>query len=130
MTVSDKIKILDRKIMQNETQYDLDRRAAKIPALFSNNLAKYEHLTSEDLGLKPSTAEQAKFEYSPLGKIFNKGLKKDDQKEGLFKRLKILKARLKAKIKKNQNQLKTKNSQKYLKMNQPWLIKSLKKLSC
>ena len=130
MTVSDKIKILDRKIMQNETQYDLDRRAAKIPALFSNNLAKYEHLTSEDLGLKPSTAEQAKFEYSPLGKIFNKGLKKDDQKEGLFKRLKILKAKLKAKIKKNQNQLKTKNSQKYLKMNQPWLIKSLKKLSC
>ena len=130
MTVSDKIKILDRKIMQNETQYDLDRRAAKISALFSNNLAKYEHLTSEDLGLKPSTAEQAKFEYSPLGKIFNKGLKKDDQKEGLFKRLKILKARLKAKIKKNQNQLKTKNSQKYLKMNQPWLIKSLKKLSC
>ena len=130
MTVSDKIKILDRKIMQNETQYDLDRRAAKIPALFSNNLAKYEHLTSEDLGLKPSTAEQAKFEYSPLGKIFNKGLKKDDQKEGLFRRLKILKARLKAKIKKNQNQLKTKNSQKYLKMNQPWLIKSLKKLSC
>ena len=130
MTVSDKIKILNRKIMQNETQYDLDRRAAKISALFSNNLAKYEHLTSEDLGLKPSTAEQAKFEYSPLGKIFNKGLKKDDQKEGLFKRLKILKARLKAKIKKNQNQLKTKNSQKYLKMNQPWLIKSLKKLSC
>ena len=130
MTVSDKIKILNRKIMQNETQYDLDRRAAKISALFSNNLAKYELLTSEDLGLKPSTAEQAKFEYSPLGKIFNKGLKKDDQKEGLFKRLKILKARLKAKIKKNQNQLKTKNSQKYLKMNQPWLIKSLKKLSC
>ena len=130
MTVSDKIKILNRKIMQNETLYDLDRRAAKISALFSNNLAKYEHLTSEDLGLKPSTAEQAKFEYSPLGKIFNKGLKKDDQKEGLFKRLKILKARLKAKIKKNQNQLKTKNSQKYLKMNQPWLIKSLKKLSC
>ena len=28
----------------------------------------------EDLGLKPSTVEQAKFEYSPLSKIFNKGL--------------------------------------------------------
>ena len=40
------------------------------------------------MGLKPSTIEQAKFEYSPLGKIFNKGLDKDDQKEGLFKRLK------------------------------------------
>ena len=45
-------------------------------------------MTGEDLGLKPSTVEQAKFEYSPLGKIFNKGLDKDDKKEGLFKRLK------------------------------------------
>ena len=49
---------------------------------------KYEYLTGEDLGLKPSTVEQTKFEYSPLGKIFTKGLDKDDQKEGLFKRLK------------------------------------------
>ena len=45
-------------------------------------------LTGEDLGYKPSVIEQAKFEYSPLGKIFNKGLNKDDQKEELFKRLK------------------------------------------
>ena len=74
--------------MQNEAQYHLDRKAAKISALSSNNLDKYEYLTGEDLGLKPSTVEQAKFEYSPLGKIFNKGLDKDDQKEGLFKRLK------------------------------------------
>ena len=49
---------------------------------------KYEYLTGEDLGLKPSTVEQAKFEYSSLGKIFNKGLDKNDQKGGLFKRLK------------------------------------------
>ena len=88
MTITDQIKILNRKIMQNEAQYDLDRKAAKISALSSNNLDKYEYLTGEDLGLKPSTVEQAKFEYSPLGKIFNKGLDKDDQKEGLFKRLK------------------------------------------
>ena len=75
--------------MQNEAQYDLDRRAAKISALFSNNLVKYEHLTGENLGLKASTVEQTKFEYSPLGKIFNKGLDKDeDKKEGLLKRLK------------------------------------------
>ena len=40
------------------------------------------------MGLKPSTVEQTKFEYSPLGKVFNKGLDKDGQKEGLFKRLK------------------------------------------
>ena len=74
--------------MQNEAQYDLDRKAAKISALSSNNLDKYEYLTGEDLGLKPSTVEQAKFEYSPLGKISNKDLDKGDQKEGLFKRLK------------------------------------------
>ena len=77
--------------MQNEAQHDLDRKAAKISALSSNNLDKYEYLTGEDLGLKPSTVEQAKFEYSPLGKIFNKGLDKDDQKEGLFKRLENIK---------------------------------------
>ena len=88
MTITDQIKILDRKIVQNEAQYDLDRKAAKISALSSNNLDKYEYLTGEDLGLKPSTVEQAKFEYSPLGKTFNKGLDKDDQKEGLFKILK------------------------------------------
>ena len=54
----------------------------------SKNLGKYEYLTDEDLGLKPTTVEQAKFQYSPLGKIFNKGLKEEDKKEGLLKRLK------------------------------------------
>ena len=88
MTVTDQIKILNRKIKQNEAQYDLDRKAAKISALSSNNLDKYEYLTGEDLDLKPSTVEQAKFEYSPLGKIFNEGLSEDDKKEGLLKRLK------------------------------------------
>ena len=62
--------------MQNEAQYDLDIKAAIISAFFSNNLDKYEYLTGDDLGLKPSTVEQAKFEYSPLGKRFNKGLDK------------------------------------------------------
>ena len=76
--------------MQNEAQYDLDRKAAKISALSSNNLDKYEYLTSEDLGLKPSNIEQTKFEYSPMGKNFNKELSKDDKK-GLFKRLENIK---------------------------------------
>ena len=88
MTITDQTEVLNRRIMLNEAQYDLDRKAAKISALSSNNLDKYEYLTGKDLGLKPSTVEQAKFEYSPLGKIFNKGLDKDDQKEGLLKRLK------------------------------------------
>ena len=50
-------------IMQNEAQYYLDIKAAKISAFSSNNLDKYEYLTGEDLRLKPSTVEQAKFEY-------------------------------------------------------------------
>ena len=41
--------------MQNEAQYDLDRKATKIYELSSNNLDKYELLTGEYLGLKPST---------------------------------------------------------------------------
>ena len=93
MTVTDQIKILNRKIKQNESQYDLDREAAKISALSSNNLDKYELLTGEDLDLKPSTVEQAKFEYSSLIKIFNKGLSEEDTKEGLFKRLENIKGK-------------------------------------
>ena len=76
--------------MQNEAQYHLDRKAAKISALSSNDLDKYEYLSGEDLGLKPNTMEQAKFEYSPLGKIFNKRLSEDDKKERLFMRLKSI----------------------------------------
>ena len=107
MTVTDQIKILDRKIKQNESQYDLDREAAKISALSSNNLDKYELLTGEDLGLKPSTVEQAKFEYSLLGKVFNQGLSEEDKKEGILKRLKNIEDKneklLKVKNKANEN---------------------------
>ena len=106
MTITDQIKILDKKIMQNEAQYDLDRKAAKISALSSNDLNKYEYLTGEDLGLKPSTVEQAKFEYSPLGKIFNKGMDKDDKTEGLFKRLKNIESKIKSKNKKESEPIK------------------------
>ena len=88
MTITDQIKILNKRNLQNEAQYDLDRKAAKISALSSKNLDKYEYLTGEDLGLKPNTIEQARFEYPSLGKIFNEGLSEDDQKEGLFKSLK------------------------------------------
>ena len=83
--------MLDIKIMQNEAKYDLDRKAAKISALFSNNLDKYEYLIGKDLGLKPSNIEQAKFEFYPLGEIANKGLSKDDRKERIFKRLENIK---------------------------------------
>ena len=83
MTVTDQIKILDKKIKQNEPQYDVDREAAKRSALSCKDLDKYEYLTGEDLDYKPNTVEQAKFDYSPLSKFFNKGLREEDKKEGL-----------------------------------------------
>ena len=101
MTITDQIKILNKTIW---AQYDLDGKAAKISALSSNNLDKYEYLTGEDLGLKPNNIEQARFEYSPLGKIYNKGLDKDDQKEVLFKRLKILEMHKKNLIRDDNNE--------------------------
>ena len=104
MTATDQIKILNRKIKQNEVQYDLDREAAKISALSSNNLDKYEYLTGDDLDIKPSTTEQAKFEYSPLGKIFNKRLSEDDKKERLFKRLKNIKDKKQLQVIKDQEE--------------------------
>ena len=67
--------------------------------LSSDNLDQYEYLTGEDLGLKPNTIEQAKFEYSPLGNIFNKGLSEEDKKEGLLKILKNIEDKNKVKNK-------------------------------
>ena len=60
----------------------------------SNNLDKYKYLTGKDLGLKPNTIELARFEYSSLGRTFNKGLDKDDKKEEFSKRLKMHKKTL------------------------------------
>ena len=48
--------------------------------MYSNNFDKYEYLTGEDLGLKPSIVEEAKFKYSLLGNVCNKGLDKSDIK--------------------------------------------------
>ena len=88
MTVKDQLKILDNKIRQNKTDYDLYRKNAKISALSSGKLDKYENLTDEDLGYRPDPAQKAKFEYSPLGQVFNKGLTTGERSEGLLKRLK------------------------------------------
>ena len=105
MTVTDQIKIINRKIKKNESQYDLDRKAA---ALSSNNLDRYEYLTGEDLGIKTSTIEKTKFEYSPQGKIFDKGLSEDDKKEGVLKKLINIED-------KNEQLLKTKKKTKNIK---------------
>ena len=61
MSLTDQIKFINRKIKQNESQYDLERKAAEVSALSSKNLDKYKLFTGENLGLKPSTVAQAKF---------------------------------------------------------------------
>ena len=61
---------------------------AEISAYSSGDLPKYEYLTKKDLGYKLDAFEQAKFEYSPLGKVFTDGLDKSDKNQGLLKRLK------------------------------------------
>ena len=66
---------------------------AEISAYSSGNLSKYEYLTNKDLGYKPDAFEKAKFEYSPLGKVFTDGLNKSDKREGLLKRLKNIENR-------------------------------------
>ena len=102
--------------MQNEAQYDLDRKATKISALPSNNLDKYEYLRGEDLGPKPSTIEQTKFEYSPLGRAFTTELKKEeDKKERLFKRLKNIENKIKGENKKESEPIKNEEQLEVLK---------------
>ena len=93
MTPIDQLKTIDSSIKANQAQYELGRLASKISALPSEDLRKYEYLTGEDFGYRPSVVEQAKFDYSSLGRVFNKGLDKDDQKEIFFKRLENIKGK-------------------------------------
>ena len=77
MTIEDQIK--DEKL-----QYDINREAAKISALSSGKLDKYEYLTGEEIlpSNQQQIIQQAKFTYSPLGKAFEKQTKTiEDQGE-------------------------------------------------
>ena len=67
MTINDQIR--DEKL-----QYDINREAAKIPALSPGKIHKYEYLTGEDTlpSNQQQIIEQARFSYSPLGKAFEK----------------------------------------------------------
>ena len=77
MTLTNELKILDEEIKANQAQYDLGRAAAKISAFSSKDLLeKYEYLTGEDLGHRPSVLEKTKFEYSPLGAVLADNVKK------------------------------------------------------
>ena len=68
---------IDDKIRDEKLQYDLNREAAKISALSSGKIHKYEYLTGEDIlpSNQQQIIEQAKFTYSPLGKAVEKQIK-------------------------------------------------------
>ena len=70
MTINDQIK-------NEKLQYVINREAAKISALSSGKLHKYEYLTGEDIlpSNQQQIIEQGKFIYSPSGKAFEKQTK-------------------------------------------------------
>ena len=79
---------IDDRIRDEKLQYDINREAAKISALSSNEIRKYDYLTGEEIlpSNQKQIIEQAKFTYSPLGKAFEKQIKIiEDQGEKLIK---------------------------------------------
>ena len=68
---------IDDQITDEKLQYDINREAAKISALSSGKIDKYEYLTGEEIlpSNQQQIIEQAKFTYSPLGKAFEKQIK-------------------------------------------------------
>ena len=75
MTINDQIR--DEKL-----QYDINREAAKISALSSGKIHKYEYLTGEDIlpSNQQQIIEQAKFTYSPFEKQI-KTIEDQEQKQ-------------------------------------------------
>ena len=68
---------IENQIKDEKLQYDINREAAKISALSSGKIDKYEYLTGEEIlpSNQQQIIEQAKFTYSPLGKAFQKQTK-------------------------------------------------------
>ena len=67
----------DDKIKDEKLQYNINREAAKISALSSGKLDKYEYLAGKEILLSDQSRiiEQTKFTYSALGKSFEKQIK-------------------------------------------------------
>ena len=96
MTIKDQIK--DKNL-----QYNINREAAKISALSTGKLHKYEYLTCEDIlpSNQHQIIEQTKLTYSPLGKAFAKKIKTiEDQEKKQADTLNTLKSDDKITIKK------------------------------
>ena len=69
--------IIEDQIKDEKLQYDINREAAKISALSSGKIDKYEYLTGEEIlpSNQQQIIQQAKFNYSPLGKALEKQIK-------------------------------------------------------
>ena len=68
---------IDDKIRNEKLQYDIDREAAKLSALPSRKVDKYEYVTGEEIlpSNQRQIIEQTKLTYSPLGRAFEKKIK-------------------------------------------------------
>ena len=85
---------INNQIRDQKLQYDINREAAKISALSSGEIRKYEYLAGEDIlpSNQQQMIEQTQFTYSPLGKAFEKQLKTiEDQGQKQVDALKDLK---------------------------------------
>ena len=88
MTINDQIR-------EEKLQHDINEEAAKISALSSSNFCKYEYLTVKDIlpSNQEQIIEQAKFNYSHLGKAFEKQIKTiEDQGKKQVEALNTLKS--------------------------------------
>ena len=87
---------INYQIRDEKLQYDINREAAKISALSSGKIHKYEYLTGEDIlpSNQQQIIEQTKFTYSHLGKVFEKQIKTiEDQGKKLVDTLENLKTK-------------------------------------
>ena len=86
---------IDDKIKDEKLQYHINREAARISALSSGKIDKYEFLTGEEIlpSNQSRVIEPDKFPFSPLGKAFEKQIKTIVD-QGI-KRFKIFKTRIK-----------------------------------
>ena len=114
MTYIIKITTINDQIKDEKLQFDINREAAKISALSSGKIHKYEYLTGEDIlpSNQQQIIEQAKFTYSSLGKAFEKQIKTiEDQREKQIKAIQ------------DQGQLKTIKNNAYDAEDTPFLSK-------
>ena len=114
MTYIIKITTINDQIKDEKLQFDINREAAKISALSSGKIHKYEYLTGEDIlpSNQQQIIEQARFTYSPLRKAFEKQIKTiENQREKQIKAIQ------------DQGQLKTIKNNAYDAEDTPFLSK-------